>query len=169
MALKNILKKIGGVVAGVASVAAKAIPGVGNLVSGALTNISSKLMASPTPQKESAAALLANLPATPSTPMKVASIALQAGIAPTPSTAIKQASYDLNGQQNPYAQSGGQYLQTSSPMSSLVRTSAPSKTTQEIIDGVTGKKSQTTMIAAIAGGVILLFVLIFALLPKRRR
>lgn len=168
MALKDVLKKVGGVVAGVASTLVKGIPLVGNAVSGVLSNVSTKLLASPTPQKESAAALQRNLPPGPSTPIKASAIALQAGVAPAASTPIKQAAADLNGQR-PYYTSGG--IQLSSPMESLVKISEPVKTSKEISEGTSGseKKLSTNAIVAIVGGIILFFVIIFGLFSKRRR
>lgn len=216
--LGNVLKKVGGVVASVASVAAKSIPVVGNLVSGALSNVSTKLLASPTPQKESAAALTSQLvqkvttstsapnpvattlksaistaisgglaaapvlklvtqppiPPAVSTPVKAASIPLQvstsaAYIPPTPSTPIKQSSYDLTGQAPP-APPDVNVVKTASPMQSFVTEAPPTKTPQQMADGESGgKKDKTTMIVAIVGGILLVFVLIFSLFSKRRR
>jgi hypothetical protein len=166
--LGNILKKVGGVAASVASVATKALPGVGNLVSGVLSNVSSRLLASPTPVKQSAAALVAQIPPTPSTPMKASSIALQAGVAAVPISAIKQMSLDLTGQSTP---GSSNMMQSSSSLSSLATPVQKPKTIQDIIDNVTGssKKLGNAAIAGIVIGSLALIAFIVWLFKKKRR
>lgn len=170
MALKDVLKKVGGVVTGVASTLVKGIPIVGTIASGVLSNVSQKLLQSPTPQKESAAALQQQLPPAPSTPVKASSIALQMGIAPVASTPVKQASYDLTGDTPPANTSGTPTIKTSSSLSSLVKESAPVKKATELLDNLNGAKQKAqTGLYILIGAVVVFFGIIMFMFNRKKR
>jgi hypothetical protein len=170
MALKDVLKKIGGVVTGVASTLVKGIPIVGTVASGVLSNVSQKLLASPTPQKESAAALQQQLPPAPSTPVKASSLALQMGIAPVASTPVKQASYDLTGDTPPANTSGQSTIKTSSSLTSLVKESPPVKKAKDLLDNLNGAKDKAqTGLYILIGAVVVLFGIIMVAFNRKGR
>lgn len=162
MSLLSTLKKVGGVVTGIAAAVTKV---VAPAVSGVLANVSQKLLASPTPVQESAAALITGAPPAPSTPIKASSVALQSGIAPTVSTVIKQSAIDLTGQ----VLSPGK-IQVPSPLSSLVKESEPPKTPKEISEGTpSGEKKDSTMTIVLVVVAFLLFGFILIPMMARRR
>lgn len=174
--LGDVLKKVGGVVTGVASTLVKAVPIVGNIASSALSSISTKLLQSPTPIKDSAAALVASAPTGISTPIKQSSLQLQlstpaAYIPPIASTPIKQSSYDLTGQATPVAPGTNSVVPSSASLVSMSKGAQPSKTIGDIVDSVTGsaKKLSTAAIIGIVAGVIALIGLLVLVFKKRRR